>query len=249
MNTTHQRISDAYSLLFELFTYTAALSIQRFAVLFTFLSLCIPTTLSATILFEDDFQRANSNSPSSHWLTSERDPSDIAIYRDRLRLRDYQASSKSFAQTFVETKDFTDLSISFEWQVLSSTEASDTLHVGFADQGLKTFETLFSVGLGQAGLFETQITLLQTPFHYLSFWLEVNSQTEGIYLDNIVLSGQEKHTQTPDPTIDINTPAQHTSVAVPEAQSLSLLCLGLFALWASRARHDRSSRSKKIVSG
>jgi len=183
-----------------------------------------------TTIFEDNFDRPSSTVVGPGWLESEASSNDVAIYNNELRLRGYQSNQDTYALFELDTSDWQDITVSFDLRILSSTEASDSLVFGLADQTNNLIDTLFSTDLGTAGSTSTSFAL-PTAFDdagsmTFGFWLFANSHTETVYVDNLVISGTQLATPQPD----------SNSTAVSEASSLALLTLGLAGLFAQRKR-------------
>ncbi len=179
----------------------------------------------SAIIFQDDFARSNSNDPGLHWLTHERDDNDIAIYNERLRLRDYLTLGMTHAQFYLDTSGFENAFLSLEWQVLSSTETSDSLTITSDFFEHSQGSSLFTTGLGSPGIFEKTISITDNFVGWIGFWLDVNSASETIYLDNILGTGDLKPYQ-----------GETKAAAVSEASSFALIAIGLAGLAVARRK-------------
>lgn len=169
---------------------------------------------SATIIFEDDFNRANSNNLGSDWSTIETDGDDVAIVNNTLRMRDdflFRLIDAAATQ-HISTESFDDIYINFEWKALIASESSDTLFLSWYDGS--NWTDIWQTGLGSdsdsfasvsVGAISGANDLSDFGFRFRIDVDEVFGNNEGVYLDNIVLRG---------------TP-------IPEASSLVLLGLGL----------------------
>lgn len=192
-----------------------------------FLGLC-SSQIAAAVIFQDDFSRSNSNEPGPNWISVESDENDIAIYNQQLRLRDYLSPNGTRVSLFVDANNVEDLSLSFSWRVLSSTETSDSLVVSSDSSSDTQNQALFSTGLGNPGTFSESLSLADSYVGWIGFWLNVNSASEAIYIDDIMISGSLK-----------TTADKAGAVAVSEASSFALLSIGLLGL--ASARRKRSS--------
>lgn len=201
----------------------------------------ISTQANATVLFEDDFNRANSANIGSEWSVNEAQASDVAIYRNELRLRDYlphgsnSTTMLTSALFAVDASAFNSVNVTFDWRVLSSTEISDTLVFGIAGTQGTLSQTLFTASLETAGSFSEDISINGLSSLTLGFWLNVNSHTESIYLDNIMAVGTSPFLSAPNPASPptLSNPPTHS---VSESSSLALMLIGVAGLTA-RKRH------------
>ena len=198
------------------------------AVLCTLIFL-ISANAHSALIFQDDFSRINSDDVGPAWLTNEAQDNDVAIYLERLRLRDIPSAGFTFAQIDIDTDQYTSLELSFDWQVLSSTEKSDTLLVELVNTAAKSI--VFETSLETAGSHNTSILLPDAAITSIRFALDVNSQTETVYLDNIQLEG-------------IQNPLQKPIAKVNESSSFGLFLLGLARLICCRLRSNNLIQNK-----
>ncbi|KZZ59733.1 hypothetical protein A3762_04370 [Oleiphilus sp. HI0125] len=198
------------------------------AVLCTFIFL-ISANAHSAIIFQDDFSRINSDDVGPAWLTNEAQDNDVAIYLERLRLRDIPSAGFTFAQIDIDTHQYVSLELSFDWQVLSSTEKSDTLLVELMNTAAKSI--IFETTLETAGSYNASILLSDAAITSIRFALDVNSQTETVYLDNIQLEG-------------IKNPVQKPIAKVDESSSFGLFLLGLAGLICCRLRNNNLVQNK-----
>jgi|GEM_PF-1880216 len=194
--------------------------------LLTFVLLICTSWSHGALIFSDDFSRDNSNDVQNNWQELEKDSNDVAIYQQQLRLRDNQSETPSAAALqAISLESYQDLRLTFDWRATTSTEASDTLFVGWQRQD-ESFTNLWSSALGGSG-FNTvsfDITTADIPADYasLAIWIAVGSANETVYIDNLLLSGElinSGSTEDGGPT--------ENSSQVPEPSSLALLTLGL----------------------
>ena len=210
----------------------------------------VATQANATILFEDNFDRANSSNSGSSWSVNEAQANDVAIYKNELRLRDYLPNSANTASTLtsalfnVDASTFQTVDITFDWRVLSSTEASDSLFFGIAGSNGSISEQLFQTSLESSGSYSTNVSLNGLSNLMLGFWLDVNSHTESIYLDNVMAVGTEPYVTTPNPGNPpiVSNPPTHE---VSESSSLALLLFGIAGLAARTLRRRNTSVRKE----
>lgn len=180
----------------------------------------------ASVIFQDDFSRSNSNDPGANWISVESDENDIAIYNQQLRLRDYLNPSSTHVSLFIDASAFTDISLSFSWRVLSSTESSHSLTLSIDENPETQKQALFSTGLGSAGTYSKSLRLQDHYLGWVGFWLDVNSSSEAVYIDNVHIRGDLKTTKD-----------QLDPFEVSEASSFALLVAGLLGLIGVRRKH------------
>ena len=200
--------------------------LSRYAPLIFALFLC-STYTEAALIFSDAFERPNADIVGQTWLETENESDDVAISSNRLRLRSYLDNDTHTSALFnIDLSSWDDVYAEFTWQVLSSTEASDTLLFGFSNDQPASF----SATLGERGVFSTVVELAQAEDIGLStigFWTEVNSRSEQVYIHSFALYGNEKQSQ---------------AKAVNEPSSLALF--GLSALALTRLRKNRRSNPR-----
>lgn len=210
----------------------------------------VATQANATILFEDNFDRANSSNSGSAWSVNEAQANDVAIYKNELRLRDYLPNNANTPSTLtsalfnVDASAFQTVDVTFDWRVLSSTEASDSLFFGISGSNGSISEQLFQTSLESSGSYSTNVSFNGLSNLMLGFWLDVNSHTESIYLDNVMAVGTEPYVTTPNPgnPLIVSNPHAH---AVSESSSLALLLFGIAGLAARTLRRRNTSVRKE----
>lgn len=169
---------------------------------------------NATIIFQDNFNRANNNNVGNGWLEVERNNKDVAISSNRLRLRDKGPQAR--ASIFESTAGYKDIFIDFAWRATDRTERADDLYLDWYN------------GTNWANAWTT--TLGGSPFASVSvgeiigaddlsafgfrFRTVFNGRVEQAFINNVVLRG----------------------TAVPAPGSLALLGLGLAGLGFSRRK-------------
>lgn len=198
------------------------------AVLCTFIFL-ISANANSALISQDNFSRVNSDDVGPVWLTNEAQDNDVAIYLERLRLRDIPSAGFTFAQIDIDTLRYTSLELSFDWQVLSSTEKSDSLLVELVNTAAKSI--VFETTLETAGSYNASILLPDAAVTSIRFALDVNRQTETIYLDNIQLNG-------------VKNPLQKPITKVNESSSFGLFLLGFVGLICCRLRSTNLIQNK-----
>ena len=186
--------------------------------------------VSASVIFQDDFSRSNSNEPGANWISFESDENDIAIYNQQLRLRDYLSPEGTHVSLFVDANSFEDLSLSFSWRALTSTETSDSLVISSDVSSDTQNQILFSTGLGTAGTFSNSLSLTDSYVGWIGFWLNVNSSSEAVYIDDVMISGKLSTRED-----------QVEALEVSEASSFALLCIGLIGLAGARRKRNTSA--------
>lgn len=189
-----------------------------------FLGLC-SNQVNAAVIFQDDFSRSNSNEPGASWLSFESDENDIAIYNQQLRLRDYLRPVGTHVSLFIDANGYQDLSLSFSWRALTSTETSDSLVVSNDLSANMQNQILFSTGLGSAGTYSNSLSLSDDYVGWIGFWLNVNSSSEAVYIDNVRITGITKLAEDKSEVI-----------MVSEASSFALACIGLTGLAFARRK-------------
>ncbi|TNC82981.1 MAG: hypothetical protein C9356_00595 [Oleiphilus sp.] len=188
----------------------------------------------AAIIYHDDFDRDNSSLVGQGWLETEKDQTDVAIYQNALRLRDYrdQAPDAAAVRT-IDLTDFSNVALSFDWRATSNTEPSDTLFLGWKSPDL-SFNTLWSASLGGSDYLTQTIALNSADSangSALAFWIDVSSASETAYIDNVLITGDPLSVE---PATEPVPESQNKVRAVPEPASSMLLISALAALLAGR---------------
>jgi hypothetical protein len=170
---------------------------------------------SATVIFQDDFNRANNNDVGNDWSTIERNSNDVAIKNNYLQLRDHQWGVDAAAWHNNSTESYSDIYIDFEWAASSNTESWDKLYLSWFDGS--NWTEVWSTDLGGSGFTSVSVGAISGADDLSDFGfgfhtnLNVFSQhSERAKIDNVVLRG--------------------TAASVSEPGSLALLGLGLAGL-------------------
>lgn len=179
----------------------------------------------SAVIFQDDFSRANSSDPGPQWLSLERDDNDIAIYNERLRLRDYLTTGITHAQFYLDTSGYENISLSLDWRVLSSTEASDSLSISSDTLAHAQANSIFTTGLGNPGVYNNTFSITDNFVGRIGFWLDVNSASETVYIDNVLVMGDPSSLQDATPPF-----------AVSESSSIALIGIGLAGIGIARRK-------------
>ena len=206
-------------------------SLTRYALLALTIALAaLSTTTYAALIYAEDFDRPNTSTLGNGWEEHESDTNDIAIYNDRLRLRDYTNTKLTHASITIDTSGYRAIEIALGWQVLSSTEVSDSF--GLKVGGNEVWQT----ELGDSGVFELSLSLgayaENKPLLELMFWLDVNSRTESIYLDRFEVTGEQ---------VAFNK--TNIATQVPEPGGLGLAFFGFASIFLRRGLHQFSGRA------
>jgi len=185
----------------------------------------VSSSVSATVIFSDNFNRANSSNIGNGWTEIEDDSYDINIWdwndaQDGVvRLRDGTPDAELYRT--VDTTGFSDIYLDFVWGGSDAWFISDTdtFNAGYNDgNGLVT---LFSESLdGFDGYHSLSFGALSGANNNsdleIRFWIDADGNGDKGYLDDVVVRG--------------------TAASVPEPGSLALLGLGLAGLGLSRRK-------------
>ncbi len=170
------------------------------------------------IIFQDNFNRADSNTVGNGWVELENDNNDVRIRNNQLRLRDFLPGNPDAAATRqFSTVGFTDIYLDLRWAPLTSSEGSDDFFVDWSADG-STWTQIFASGLGGSGFSSVSLGPLvgaggNDPF-FLRLWTDVSRSNEGASIDAIAIRG----------------------TAVPEPGLIGLLLVGLFGMGIARAK-------------
>jgi hypothetical protein len=184
---------------------------------------------SATIIFSDDFDRANNDTVGNGWSTVEDDNSDVAISDNALQIRDYDLewNWSSFSVDHIDseasqntsTESYKDIFIDFDWAASYSTESSDSLFLSWTNNGTD-WTNIWSTSLGGSGFTSVNVGAIAGADDLSNFGFKfstnVDKSSEAAYIDNVVLSGTQ----------------------IPEPMSLALLGLALAGIGFSRKQKN-----------
>lgn len=164
-------------------------------------ALLVGAAAASTVLFEDDFNRSNSNSVGNGWSELEDDNNDVRVRGNTLRLRDTLPGNPdaAAASAVIDATGFKNITVSFTWKAFITNEASDELYLSWAfdpapaltDQNAWT--EVFSDGSGSTTTFSETVSLgaaVDGAMFNLMFWSDVSFFNEGFKIDNVVVTGE-----------------------------------------------------------
>lgn len=189
------------------------------------------STASAVTIFQDTFNRANSNSVGNGWTELEDDNNDVAIRTNRLRLRDTLGGEPdaAAASPLIDATGFENISVDFRWRSLGPNEGSDDLYLSFAltpAPALTNQNAWTEVFNGSSGgtSFSTENVALagaEDSMFNLMFWTDVSRFNEGFEITGVRVTGD-------------------AISAVPLPAALPMMLAGLGALGVARRRKTKA---------
>jgi len=201
----------------------------------------MPTPAVSAVIFEDDFDRSNTNIVGLDWNEGEKDSNDVAIYRNQLRLRDHQNGIGASISRLFDPQATSGLSIAFDWRASNNTENSDFFYLS-TNLSREPDNAIWQTQLGGSEYAHTVINFSDLnltgsdPISTLFFWIDVGSASETVYIDNLMV------------TQDLIVDALEAEVTeVPEPGTTSLLALGLLGLYSRRHPFRRIYRQKTTM--
>ncbi len=187
---------------------------------------------AASVIFEDDFNRANNTSVGNGWTELEDDNNDVRIISNQLRLRDFLPGNPdaAAASAVIDATGYTNITVSFDWRSLDPNESSDDLFLVWAldprpaltNEGAWT--EVFQGGSGGTNTFSESVSIspgADNSMFNLMFWSDVGTGSEGFLIDNLVVTG------------DLISP-------VPVPASLPLLAAAFAGFGVMRRRKNKS---------
>jgi len=187
---------------------------------------------AATVIFSDNFNRADNNTVGNGWSELEDANNDVAVNNNTLRLRDNLTGQPDAAvgSTVIDATGYENITVTFDWRALGPNEAADDLMLSYALAPAPNltqqnqWDQVFAGSDGGTSIFSESVTLgadTADSIFNLMFWTNVtnnnNGNGEGFRIDNLVVSGD-------------------AIAVVPLPASASLLLLGFGGLTALRRR-------------
>ncbi|WP_233252608.1 VPLPA-CTERM sorting domain-containing protein [Maritimibacter sp. 55A14] len=150
----------------------------------------------AATIFADDFNRPAGNSVGNGWAERESEADDVAIFADRLRLRDFVSDalpSASALQTGLTGGGLVNISVSFDWRGINL-ESDDRFYFGWAAAGTDALAVDLWTNTGFNSTDDqwrsATISLASVPNLFdVMFWSKVSQRSEGFAIDNFTVSG------------------------------------------------------------
>ncbi len=155
---------------------------------------------ASTVLYSDDFNRADNNTVGNGWSEVNRNRNDVKVRKGKLRLRDESAGSvdAAAATSVIDATGFEDLTVSFRWRSLRDNDIDDTLTLSYASAptpaltDVRSWSHVFTGSNDGNGWSRGTISFgsdLDGAQFSLMFWTSVNGATEGFWIDDVVVSG------------------------------------------------------------
>ncbi len=156
-------------------------------------------TVSAATLFEDDFNRSDSNTVGNGWNELEDDSNDVAIYGNSLQLRDTLWLNPDAAATSVviDASGYENISVQFKWRSLTPNENSDDLYLSWALDPApaitneNAWTQAFQGNDGGTSWFTESVALAgaDDAMFNLMLWSDVGLSNEGFLIDYVKVTG------------------------------------------------------------
>jgi hypothetical protein len=192
------------------------------------LALTTTSASAATVLFSDDFDRANNKTLGNGWSELSYNRNDVAVRGKSMLLRDDAAGlpDAAAASLVIDGTGYENITVSFDWRSLGPNERKDDLFMSFAEAPAPAltdaddWTLAFNGGAGGKKWFTESISIsagADNTLFNIMFWTDVSSRLnggkrEGFRIDNVVVMGDS------------------IVAAVPAPASLPLLAAGLLGL-------------------
>lgn len=176
-------------------------------------------------IFEDDFNRSNSNTVGNGWAEIEDDRNDVRVQNNRLLLRDDAPRTGVRSRVF-DLSGYSSVSLSYDWRAGRGQQRNDRLAVQWRDlNGGTGWETLVSHRLTTTGYTPETFSFAGGSDRVrIRFRLRVDESDEWARIDNVRLTG-------------------NSVAAVPEPTTLLLFGIGLVGLGGGLYRRGVVSNS------
>ena len=168
----------------------------------------IASPASAAIIFQDNFNRANSDTVGNGWVELEDDSNDVRVKNSTLRLRDTLSGEPDAAASQLgglSSLGIFNITLSYDWARLNDeSENSDKLHVEWKLTTDSSWNNLATHSLGGGSSLKSETVSLGSGAENVNnlqirFWTDVSTSKEGAKIDNVVLSGNYVYVAVPEP--------------------------------------------------